>query len=237
MTASTSTPPNTSALNIGIALFDKATLLDFAAPWDVFKRIPDADTHLVAHTLDSVTASGMTVAPSITWDDCPKLDVICVPGGNGHISAMKDDMLRGHLVRHAENAAYVTAVCTGSLVLAAAGLLRGYKATTHWYSLDRLATFGAIPTERRVVKDRNRITGGGVTAGLDFALTVAAELRGAQVAKEIQLGMEYAPDPPFPDGHPDTADAETVTLVKAQYGNYGKRMKEVDAEIAAKLKE
>ena len=236
MTASSSFASTSSPLNIGIVLFDKATLLDFAAPWDVFKRLPDAETHLIAHTMDAVTASGMTVTPTVTWDACPALDVICVPGGNGHIAAMQDDVLLAHLKRHAEHAAYVTAVCTGSLVLAAAGLLRGYKATTHWYSLNRLATFGAIPTERRVVIDRSRITGGGVTAGLDFALTVAAELRGTQVAKEIQLGMEYAPDPPFADGHPDTSDAETVALVKAQYGGYGKRMKEVDAEIAAKLK-
>jgi len=231
MTASQSSP-----LNIGIVLFDKATLLDFAAPWDVFKRIPDSETHLVAHTLESVSASGMTVTPTMTWESCPPLDLICVPGGNGHISAMKDEVLLSHLVRRAENARYVTAVCTGSLVLAAAGLLRGYKATTHWYSLDRLSTFGAIPTSERVVIDRNRITGGGVTAGLDFALTVAAELRGPQVAKGIQLGMEYAPAPPFTDGHPDTSDPETVDLVKSQYGGYGDKMKEVDAALAATMK-
>jgi cyclohexyl-isocyanide hydratase len=227
-----------STLRIGIVLFDKATLLDFAAPWDVFKRLPHAKTHLISHTLDQVTASGMPVAPTKTWTDCGKLDVICVPGGVGHIRAMTDDVLLDHLRRQAEDARYVTAVCTGALVLGAAGLLNGYRATTHWMSHSRLAQFGAKPVNARVVKDRNRVTGGGVTAGLDFALTLAAELCGVQVAKEIQLSLEYAPDPPFHDGHPDTADAETVALVKAQFaGDYVKLMTRADADAVTNLKD
>lgn len=232
------TPTDTqhAALNIGIVLFDKATLMDFAGPWDVFKRLPDATTHLVAHTLDPVTASGMTVAPTITWDSCPDLDVICVPGGSGHLAAMEDDALLSHLRRHAETAAYVTAVCTGALVLGAAGLLQGYRATTHWVSLNRLEQFGATPDSSRVVIDRNRITGGGVTAAMDFALTLAAELRSETIAKSIQLGMEYAPAPPFNDGHPDTADPEIIATVKAQYtGGYVDKMTEVDGRVVAKL--
>ena len=224
-------------LNIGIVLFDKATLLDFAAPWDVFTRLPHAKTHLVSHALDPVTASGMPVAPTITWADCPPLDVICVPGGAGHLRAMEDDVLLERLRDHAASARYVTAVCTGSLVLAAAGLLEGYRATTHWMSLDRLAAFGAEAESDRVVFDRNRITGGGVTAGLDFALALGAVLRGEETAKSIQLGMEYAPAPPFADGHPSVADRAIVEMVKAQYvgGNYTKRMAEVDAAAVARL--
>ena len=117
------TDPKEDFLNIGIVLFDNATLLDFAAPWDVFTRLPNTTTHLVSHVLDPVTASGMPVAPTVTWDDCPQLDVICVPGGAGHLRAMEDTVLLEHLRDHAASARYVTAVCTGSLVLAAAGLL------------------------------------------------------------------------------------------------------------------
>lgn len=228
-------------LNIGIVLFDKATLLDFAAPWDVFTRLPNATTHLIAHTQDSMTASGMSVAPTTTWDaleaDDVSLDVICVPGGFGTLSAMEDEALLTHLRHHAKTAAYVTAVCTGTMVLAAAGLLSGYRATTHWTSLDRLAQFGVTADPARVVIDRDRMTGGGVTAGLDFALTLAAELRGDLVAKSIQLGMEYAPAPPFDSGHPSTADAETLAAVKSQYaGGYVQKMTEVDARVLEKLR-
>ena len=236
------TPTDTeqAQFNIGIVLFDKATLMDFAGPWDVFKRLPDTITHLVGHTLDPVTASGMTVAPTITWDALEKektvLDVICVPGGFGHVRAMEDEVLLNQLRRHAETAAYVTAVCTGALVLGAAGLLQGYRATTHWVSLSRLEQFGATPDSSRVVIDRNRITGGGVTAAMDFALTLAAELRSEAIAKSIQLGMEYAPAPPFNDGHPDTADPETIATVKAQYtGGYVDKMAEVDRRAVARL--
>lgn len=246
------TDPNlkTKPLHLGIVLFDKATLLDFAAPWDVFTRLHNATTHLIAHTLDPVTASGMPVAPTTTWDalatDDITLDVICVPGGFGHIKAMEDSVLLNHLRAHARHASYVTAVCTGTLVLAAAGLLDGYRATTHWASLDRLARFGVTAVAERVVIDKlsddgtegARATGGGVTAGLDFALTLAAELRGELVAKSIQLGMEYAPAPPFNAGHPSTADAETLAEVKRQYGgNYVPLMKEVDARALLRLKQ
>ena len=227
----TSTP-----LNIGIVLFENATLMDFAGPWDVFKRLPDTTTHLIAHDLTQVTTSGMPVTPTCTWAECPALDVICVPGGPGHIRAMEDDVLLDHLRRQAETAAYVTAVCTGSLVLGDAGLLKGYRATTHWMSLNRLEQFGAIPDSSRVVTDRTRITGGGVTAGLDFALTLAAVLRSEEVAKSIQLGMEYAPAPPFADGHPDTADPAILEIVKAQYtGGYVEKMAAADARARAKL--
>lgn len=230
-----------SHLTIGIVLFDKATLLDFAAPWDVFTRLPNATTHLVAHTLDPTTASGMPVAATTTWDtlnsDGVTLDVICVPGGFGTLQAMEDEALLTQLRHHARTAISVTAVCTGTLVLAAAGLLDGYRATTHWTSLDRLAQFGVTADPARVVIDRDRATGGGVTAGLDFALTLAAELRGELVAKSIQLGMEYAPAPPFNAGHPSTADAETLAAVNKQYaGGYVQKMKDVDARVLARLK-
>jgi len=243
MTPTDKTPTNktNTHLNIGIVLFDKATLMDFAGPWDVFKRLPKATTHLIAHDLTPVTASGMTIAPTTTWtalrETNIKLDVICVPGGAGHVAAMEDDVLLDHLRDHAKTAAYVTAVCTGTLVLGAAGLIDGYRATTHWVSLNRLSQFGATSDTARVVIDRNRITGGGVTAAMDFALTLAAELRSETIAKSIQLGMEYAPAPPFSDGHPDTADPEIVAAVKAEYtGGYRQKMAEVDARAVAKLK-
>lgn len=242
MTPTHMTPADkvSTPLNIGIVLFDKATLMDFAGPWDVFKRLPDATTHLIAHDLTPVTASGMTITPTTTWsalrETNNKLDVICVPGGVGHVKAMEDDVLLDHLRDHAKTAAYVTAVCTGTLVLGAAGLIDGYRATTHWMSLNRLSQFGATPDPARVVIDRNRITGGGVTA-LDFALTLAAELHSETLARSIQLGMEYAPAPPFSDGHPDTADPDIVAAVKAEYtGGYMQKMAEVDARAVAKLK-
>lgn len=245
------TEQDSAPLTIGIILFDNATLLDFAAPWDVFKRVPNATTHLIAHDLTPLTASGMTITPTTTWDALAAgkvtLDVVCVPGGMGHLRAMEDEVLLGHLRRHAKTASYVTAVCTGSLVLAAAGLLKGYRATTHWASLDRLEQYGARPEPDRVVIDREsdgtkdapagcRATGGGVTAGLDFALALAAELRGEQVAKTIQLGMEYAPAPPFDAGHPSTADAQTLASVKGFTSGYLQKMAEVDSRALERLK-
>jgi cyclohexyl-isocyanide hydratase len=223
-------------IHIGIPIFPAVTQLDFTGPWEVLTRIPGAKCHLLAHEVSPVTsANGMTILPTLAYENCPPLDMVCVPGGPGHLNAMQDAALLAFLQRTAESGRYVTAVCTGTMVLAAAGLLRGYRATTHWMSLDRLAAFGATPVNERVVIDRNRVTGGGVTAGIDFALTIAGEIAGADAARKIQLQVEYDPAPPFAGGSLRTADAALVAAVRNDGAPYVARMAKVDAEAAARL--
>lgn len=201
-------------LTIGFLIYPRLTQLDFTGPYEVLARVPGATVHVAAKTLDPVTSdSGLKILPTVTLKDCPELDVLVVPGGPHVDEWFGDAEMMDFLREHGAGAKYVTSVCTGSLILGAAGLLDGYKATTHWTSLDYLKPFGAIPTEGRVVRDRNRFTGGGVTAGIDFALTVAAELAGEQVAKAIQLGLEYNPEPPFRGGHPSVAEPALVAAV------------------------
>ncbi|MGE0400445.1 MAG: DJ-1/PfpI family protein [Kofleriaceae bacterium] len=205
------------ALHIGLLLFPDLTQLDLTGPYEVFHRLPDAKVHLVWKDLAPIRAQGgMQLVPNTTLADCPPLDVVCVPGGFGTAALLEDVVVLDWLRAQAKTARFVTAVCTGSLVLAKAGLLAGRKATCHWNYVDVLPKLGAVYEPGRVVVDRDRITGGGVTAGIDFALRVAAELAGEQVAKAIQLGLEYNPAPPFSCGHPDVADATTIGLVKAR---------------------
>jgi cyclohexyl-isocyanide hydratase len=170
----------------------------------------------VAERLEPVPSdSGIALIPTTTYEQCPKdLDVLFVPGGMGTADAMEDVKLLAFLRSRAATARYVTSVCSGSLILAAAGLLQGYRATTHWTSLDVLAAFGVSAEAARVVHDRNRLTGGGVTAGIDFGLVLLAELRGEPIARLTQLAMEYDPQPPFDAGTPASAGAETVTLAR-----------------------
>ncbi|WCL54628.1 DJ-1/PfpI family protein [Gimibacter soli] len=203
-------------IEIGFLLFNGMTQLDFAGPFEVLSRVPGARVHLVADSLDPITAdTHLRLLPTVTYDDCPALNVVCVPGGPHVESVYENAAAIDFLRRQAAQADYVTSVCTGSLILGVAGLLDGYKATSHWTSLPLLAHFGAVPTKGRVVTDRNRITGGGVTAGIDFGLTVAAALVGETAAKMIQLGLEYDPAPPFNSGHPDVADKEITDAVLA----------------------
>ena len=155
----------------------------------------------------------MTLTPTTTFADCPQLDVICVPGGQGINDMVNDEEMLAFLRKQAEGAKYITSVCTGSLILGAAGLLKGYRAATHWSAMEFLAPFGAIPTKTRVCVDRNRITGGGVTAGIDFALTLVSILVDRKTAEMIQLGLEYNPAPPFNSGSPDVAPAEVLSSV------------------------
>ncbi len=205
------------ALHIGLLLFPDLTQLDLTGPYEVFHRLPDAKVHLVWKDLAPIRAQGgMQLVPNTTLADCPPLDVVCVPGGFGTAALLEDAVVLDWLRAQAKTARFMTAVCTGSLVLAKAGLLAGRKATCHWNYVDVLPKLGAVYEPGRVVVDRDRITGGGVTAGIDFALRVAAELAGEQVAKAIQLGLEYNPAPPFSCGHPDVADATTIGLVKAR---------------------
>lgn len=199
---------------IGLLLFPNITQLDLTGPYEVFTKLPGAEVRLVWKTRDPVTAGGgMRLIPDTIFAECPQLDLICVPGGAGMNPLLTDVETLDFLRAQAKGARYVTSVCTGALVLGAAGLLRGKRATTHWMSHDMLAPFGAIPTKRRVVIDGAVITGGGVTAGIDFALAVAAEIAGAETAQAIQLGLEYDPHPPFDAGHPDRADATLVARV------------------------
>lgn len=202
-------------LSIGIVLFPNVTQLDVTGPYEVFARMPATDVHLVAATLAPIRSEhGLAIVPELTFDTVPRLDVICVPGGIGVNAAMESETLLAFLQRQASDARYVTSVCTGALVLGAAGLLQGYRATTHWLSLELLPLFGAHPVDQRIVIDRNRITGGGVTAGIDFGLVIASELRGAAVAREIQLMIEYSPSPPYGAGSPSAAPVDVVQSVE-----------------------
>ena len=202
---------------IGMLAFPCMTQLDLTGPYEVFARLPNTRVHLVAQRLDPIeTDRGLTILPTSTYAACPQLDVIVVPGGPGQQDLMDDEPTLEFLRRQAKGAAYVTSVCTGSLVLGAAGLLKGRRATCHWGAVDLLAHLGAIPTRERVVADGNLVTGAGVASGIDFALTLAGLLDGETVAREIQLQIEYDPAPPFDCGSPRTAPPELVQRLKAR---------------------
>ena len=220
---------------IGFLIFPDLQQLDFTAPYEAFASMsPKADIHLVWKTLDpvrSVTHLGFT--PTTTLDRCPQLDLICVPGGVGVNALMQDPAVLTFLRRQAEGARFVTSVCTGAMVLAAAGLLEGRRATTHWLAHDLLGSLGAIPTAGRVVRDGKFITAGGVTAGLDFGLAVIADLHGPEAAEAVQLYLEYAPEPPFDSGTPMTAAPELVAAVRAASAASREARERIVAEIRA----
>src|SRR5258708_5477666 len=223
-------------LQIGLVIFPKVTQLDLTGPVQVFSSVPSAKVHLIWKRIEPVPSdSVLTLTPTITFADCPQLDVICVPGGFGTDDMVNDQEMLDFLRRQAEGAKYITSVCTGSLVLGAAGLLRGYRATTHWSAMDHLAPFGAPPTKARVCVDRNRITGGGVTAGIDFALTLVSIMVDRQTAEAIQLRLEYNPAPPFNSGSPDTAPAEILALMKERIAPFQQRRSEAVQCAAARL--
>src|SRR5450631_4342594 len=185
-------------LQIGLVIFPKVTQLDFTGPVQVFSSVPGAKVHLIWKRIEPVPSdSVLTLTPTITFADCPQLDVICVPGGLGTDDMVNDEEMLDFLRKQAVGARYITSVCTGSLVLGAAGLLQGYRAATHWTAMDFLGEFGATPTKTRVCIDRNRVTGGGVTAGIDFALTLVSILIDRRTAEAIQLRLVYNPAPPF----------------------------------------
>ncbi len=205
------------AIHIGMLLYPGLTQLDLTAPFELMHRIPDAQVHLVWKDTAPVRAdSGLAILPSATLDGCPPLDIVFAPGGAGQLPLMTDPVVLGFLRDRGRTARYVTSVCTGALLLGAAGLLDGYAATTHWAFVDLLPQFGARPAPGRVVVDRNRITAGGVTAGLDFGLRLATELAGERLAQALQLGLEYDPDPPFRSGHPSVAAPALVAEVRAR---------------------
>ena len=192
-----------TALTIGFLVFPKVQQLDLTGPYEVFASIPGADVRLIWKDLDPiVSATGLVLIPDTRLAEAPQLDVLCVPGGVGVNALMEDEAVLAFLRRQSESARYVASVCTGALVLAAAGLLAGRRATTHWASHDFLARLGVVPEQARVVVDGRFISGGGVTAGIDMALTLTAELLGREQAEAIQLNLEYAPAPPFAAGRP-----------------------------------
>ncbi|MGP9812763.1 DJ-1/PfpI family protein [Rhodopseudomonas sp. NSM] len=223
-------------LQIGMLLFPNLTQLDLTGPLQVFSRLPDTTVHLVAKTPEPVQSdTPLSLPPTTTFADCPQFDVICVPGGGGTDDLVNDEDTLSFLRKQAEGARYLTSVCTGSLVLGAAGLLRGYRATTHWTAIDDLAAFGAIPDRSRVCIDRNRVTGGGITAGIDFALTLAALLANRTTAESIQLMLEYNPAPPFNAGSPETAPAEVLKMMKERMQGARQRRIGAIARAAARL--
>ena len=204
-------------MQIGMLLFQKLTQLDFTGPHEVLARIPGAQVHTVAKTREPVVAeTGLTLVPSTTFAELPAVDLLFVPGGVGQIDACEDDATLDWLCAAGASARWVTSVCTGALLIGCAGLLHGYRATTHWAFHDLLPLVGAIPVAERVVIDRNRITAGGITAGIDFGLAIAAEVAGRDVAESLQLHLEYDPAPPFAAGHPRTARPELVAKARAQ---------------------
>ncbi|HZH26984.1 MAG TPA: DJ-1/PfpI family protein [Azospirillaceae bacterium] len=213
-----------TSFRIGFLLFPHVTQLDMTGPAQFLSQMSDTEVYFVWKTLDPVpTDAGFAIVPTATFETCPDLDMLCVPGGGGQILIMQDPEVLGWLKRQGEQAKYVTSVCTGSLLLGAAGLMAGYKAGAHWAYRGKLPLFGATPVAERVVKDRNRITGGGVTAGIDFALTVIEEIRGEDEAKTIQLAFEYAPQPPFDSGTPEKASSETVKAAQVLLARMNER--------------
>ena len=225
-----------SPLQIGLLLFPRVTQLDFTGPLQVFSSVPGAQVHLIWKRIEQVPSdSVLTLTPTTTFAGCPQLDVICVPGGFGTDELVNDEETLDFLRRQAEGAKFVTSVCTGSLVLGAAGLLKGYRAATHWSAMDVLALFGATPAKTRVCIDRNRVTGGGVTAGIDFALTLVSMLVDRSTAEAIQLRLEYNPAPPFNAGSPDTAPAEVVALMKERIAPFQARRIEAARRAAARV--
>jgi len=224
-------------LQIGLLIFPKITQLDMTGPYEAFARIPGVKVHLIWKRIEPITSDvGMPLLPTMTLRECPPLDVICIPGGPGQVDLMDDEEIIAFVRRQGLQARYVTSVCTGALVLGAAGLLDGYNATTHWASIDNLEHFGATPVNTRVCVDRNRITGGGITAGLDFGLYLASVLADQETAEHIQLFLEYTPEPPFTSGSPATASKAVVEKLSAAIAPMLSRRKEATLRAAQRLK-
>ena len=224
------------AVQIGFLLFPEVQQLDLTGPHDVLASLPDVQVHLIwKETGPVIASSGLVLQATTNFADCPPLDVLCIPGGAGVGPLMEDPQTLEFIRRQAARARYVTSVCTGSLVLGAAGLLQGKRATTHWAYHELLAPLGAIPVRERVVRDGNLLTGGGITAGIDFALTLAAELFDAATAQRVQLQLEYAPAPPFEAGSPDTAPASVVQEARSRAADSLHKRREITLRAAARL--
>ena len=215
-----------SDFNVGFVIFPGITQLDFTGPFEVLSRLgtppsisipskfPQSKTHVVAKTMLPVSSDrGLSIMPTCTFENCPPLDLICVPGGAGVVDALADVETVDFIRRQGGHAQYVTSVCMGAFLIGAAGFLKGRRAATHWAYVDLLPLVGAIHEKARIVRDGNVFTSGGVSAGIDFAFRIVAELTGPEVAQAIQLGIEYDPNPPFDAGHPDKASKAAIALM------------------------
>jgi len=221
-------------VNIVFVLFDNVTQLDFAGPVQFLSRLPGAKTHIASKDGKAVsTDCGFAIVPNTSFADCPQADIICVPGGHGVREAIADTAIVEFVREQAKAAEWITSVCTGSFILGAAGLLNGKRATTHWAYTQLLPLFGATHEEARVVRDGNLVTAGGVTSGIDFALELMALAKGEDVARSIQLALEYDPAPPFDGGHPSRTAQPLVEGLKARV--YDKAAADMEAAICATL--
>lgn len=207
---------NLEPITVLFPIYPEVTHLDFTGPHQVFARLPNVKSIVASVGGEPINADSLVFSELLPLETVERCDVLCVPGGFGCIGAIQEPTYLSAIRRLALNAKYVTSVCTGSLILGAAGLLQGRRATCHWAWRELLRLFGAIPDAGRVVRDGNIVTGGGVTAGIDFALTLAAELADPTVAQSIQLELEYAPAPPFDAGTPNRAPEEVVNRVRAR---------------------
>lgn len=223
-------------MQIAMLLYPRLTQLDLTGPFEVLTRFRECKIDLVWKSTEPVRdASGLTILPTCDFLNCPQADVLFVPGGPGQSALMEDEEVLAFLRKQADTARYITSVCTGSLVLGAAGLLKGYRTTCHWLSLSQLSLLGAEPVSERVVQDRNRITGAGVTSGIDFALQLAAGLFGEERARKVQLQMEYDPQPPFSGGSPASAQADLIEAVRAESAAFQDAREAVTRRAAARL--
>lgn len=214
--------------NIVFVLFPEVTQLDFTGPAQFLARLPGAQVFAAAANTGPIsTDSGFSIVPNVSFGSCPQADVLCVPGGPGVVRALADATLVEFVRTQGARARWVTSVCTGAFILGVAGFLTGRRATTHWAYTQLLARVGAVHEEDRVVIDGNLITAGGVTSGIDFALTLIAEIAGAETAQQLQLALEYDPAPPFDCGRPESSPEALVSQLKARwYGNAASRMAE-----------
>jgi cyclohexyl-isocyanide hydratase len=222
----------TAPVIIVFPVFPGVTQLDFTGPYQVLVRTPGTELIVASVGGAPVDSAGLTFSNLARLEEVERCDVICVPGGNVS-EAMQDDVLVANIRRLALGARYITSVCTGSLILGAAGLLQGKRSACHWAYRDLLPIFGAIPDAARVVRDGNFISGGGVTAGIDFALTLAAELTDERTAQAVQLALEYAPSPPFEAGRPDLAPPDVLVQVQERYASALTLQRAVAEQIAA----
>jgi cyclohexyl-isocyanide hydratase len=223
-------------LTIGILIFPRMDQIDFTGPFEVLSRVPGADVRVLWKEEAPVRdIKGLILTPETTLAEAPPLDILVVPGGPGQQALMEDEAVLGFIRDRAATARYVYSVCTGALICGAAGLLRGVKSTTHWGSFGLLKYFGAIPVDERVVLDGKHLSAAGVTAGIDGALRLAALLRGDRAAREIQLGIEYAPEPPFHSGTPKTAPPDVLESARDAMRPLTNAREATARKIAAKL--
>jgi cyclohexyl-isocyanide hydratase len=228
--------PELSPISVAFLLFPNVTQLDLTGPAQVLSRLGNVSLDLVWKDKKPVdTDAGFPLLPTATFEEIKSADILCVPGGLGTLEIMQDSEVLSWVRQVAGDATWITSVCTGSLVLCAAGLLKGFKATSHWASLEQLAFFGAEPVAQRIVYDRNRVSGGGVTSGIDFALTLASLIRGKKFAEFIQLSIEYDPKPPFDSGTPEKADPDILArywqLIEAAVPDRANKVKAIARDL------